>query len=103
MLDRHFNKLISVGNKGLRQQKIYRCSKGRTMSTKPETVEISIADIDALHLAVKHLVAFKDLLVSYDQPFSFEMSLLIAIPIQTLKEIDENFQLRVSAIPKSAA
>jgi hypothetical protein len=29
MLDPHFNKLISVGNKGLRQQKIYRCSKGR--------------------------------------------------------------------------
>jgi hypothetical protein len=31
------------------------------------------------------------------------MSLLMAIHIQTLKEIDENFQLRVSAIPKSAA
>jgi hypothetical protein len=59
------------------------------MSTKPGTVEISIADIDALHLAVKALVAFKDLLV--------------AIHIQTLMEIDENFQLRVSAIPKSAA
>jgi hypothetical protein len=73
------------------------------MSTKPGTVEISIADIDALHLAVKALVVFKDLLVSYDEPFGFEMSLLIAIHIQTLMEIDENFQLRVSAIPKSAA
>jgi hypothetical protein len=44
------------------------------MSTKPGTVEISIADIDALHLAVKVLVVFKDLLVSYDEPFGFEMS-----------------------------
>jgi hypothetical protein len=64
------------------------------MSTKPGTVEISIADIDALHLAVKALVVFKDLLVSYDEPFGFEMNLLMAIHIQTLKEIDENFQLR---------
>jgi hypothetical protein len=61
---------------------------------KPGTVEISIADIDALHLAVKALVVFKDLLVSYDEPFGFEMNLLMAIHIQTLKEIDENFQLR---------
>ena len=54
----HFNKLMSVGNKGLGQQKTNRCSKDATMGTKPGTVEISIADIDALHLAVKALVAF---------------------------------------------
>jgi hypothetical protein len=73
------------------------------MSKKPGTVAISIADIDALHLAVKALVAFKELQSSCDEPFGFEMSLLMATHIQTLKEIDENIQLRVSAIPKSAA
>ena len=73
------------------------------MSTKPGTVEISIADVDALHLAVKALVAFKDLLVNHDEPFGFEVRLLMAIHIQMLKEIDENIQLRVSAIKNSAA